>query len=586
VLSRFPYNRFGNLSNKKARIATRGLAVCVLLLQSAAVLGQASPDAGTILKQLERTEPKPPPPASAPLKLPAEAPPTADARNKLRVLVSDFRISGATLIPEAELKSDLSQFVGKELSFPELRRVALRVSDYYRKRGYFARALLPQQTVENGVVEIAVIEGRLSAIKVETLPGTRISADRVQGYIESEQRTGEPLKPDSIQSGLRNLNDLPGVSTTGVLQPGTAEGDVNLSLRVEEGPVVNGGVTLDNYGLRATGVTRAIAYALLNNPTGYGDQLTATGFATERSTYVRAGYSFALGYSGLRLGAHAAKIDYRLSGAFSGFNGYGEIEGLIFLHPIYRAGRANVFGGFAFDHKHFVNNAAGGINTSNKTSDTLGISGYGDFLDSGFGGGQNAFSLNLVNGRLDLGRNPGDLAADNLGARTQGRFARLEWTFTRLQTLPSEDTLLYFSFAGQAAGKNLDAYERFSLGGPVAVRAYPTGQAIGDQGWVATVELRHKVQGNLQVYGFYDAGHISILKNAFPGSNAANPSAPNSYLLQGAGVGVQYAKAGDFALRTVAAFKIGPNPGKDANGNDVDGGHGRSRIWLQAIKFF
>jgi hypothetical protein len=44
---------------------------------------------------------------------------------------------------------------------------------------------------------------------------------------------------------------------------------------------------------------------------------------------------------------------------------------------------------------------------------------------------------------------------------------------------------------GQWADTNLTSSEKFSLGGNDAVRAYPTGEAPGDRGWLATAELRY-----------------------------------------------------------------------------------------------
>ena len=53
------------------------------------------------------------------------------------------------------------------------------------------------------------------------------------------------------------------------------------------------------------------------------------------------------------------------------------------------------------------------------------------------------------------------------------------------------DTLsLYAAFNGQVASKNLDNSEKMGLGGPAGVRAYPTGEAYGDQGYILNLEAR------------------------------------------------------------------------------------------------
>lgn len=50
---------------------------------------------------------------------------------------------------------------------------------------------------------------------------------------------------------------------------------------------------------------------------------------------------------------------------------------------------------------------------------------------------------------------------------------------------------LYANLEAQSADKNLDSSEKFFLGGAQGVRAYPLGEAAGDEGAMATLELRY-----------------------------------------------------------------------------------------------
>lgn len=536
-----------------------------------------------MLKELQRTEPAPKAPAAPPeLRLPEERAAPADAGAK--ILVREFRITGATLIPAEELSQEISAYVGTEQSVTDLRKIALRLSDLYRRKGYFARALIPQQRVRDGVVEIAVIESKLSAIDIEVLPGTRFSGERARQFIVRQQPLGQPLSPEATQSAMRNLNDLPGVEATGVLQPGDAEGDVKLSVRVESTPLLTASVYVDNYGLKATGQARAIGFGQLNSPFGYGDQFSLLGVVTERSNYEKIGYTLPLGYSGLRAGVSAARLGYRLTGLFSGFSGTATIFGATLSQPLRRTSSSNLFGSLALDHKSFVNDGAG-INLSDKVLKTASLDFRGDFTDGLFGGARNLYSLGVVVGDLDLGGNAANLAADQAGPRTQGSFAKLPWNYQRVQRL-AEGWDLSATFSGQIASGNLDGYEKFAIGGPTAVRAYPTGEALGDDGWIVNLELRRAFSAELQGSVFFDSGHISVLHNTFPGFNAGNPAKPNSYSLHGMGLGLTYGRAGDWLIRGSVAWKLGSNPGRDINGNDSDGGNSRARAWIQLAKFF
>jgi hemolysin activation/secretion protein len=55
----------------------------------------------------------------------------------------------------------LSQYTNRELSFADLQQAVAVITDYYRKAGFpFAYAYLPEQTLEQGQVELAIFEGQ------------------------------------------------------------------------------------------------------------------------------------------------------------------------------------------------------------------------------------------------------------------------------------------------------------------------------------------------------------------------------------------------------------------------------------------
>ena len=556
-----------------------------LLICYLSAYAQTLPDAGSVLKELQRTDPGPKPPAATPeLRLPDERASPADSADS--VMVRDFKITGATLIPAEELRQEIIAHIGSEQTLADLRKIALRLSDLYRRKGFFARTLIPEQNVQSGVIEIAVIESRLAAIDVDALPGTRFSEERARQFIVNQQPLGEPLSPDAAQAGMRNLNDVPGIAATGILQPGEASGDVKLSVRLESTPLFTASTYVDNFGLKATGQARAIGYGQLNNPLGYGDQLTLLGVITERSDYEKVSYSLPIGYSGLRASIFAARLAYRLADLFSGFNGTANIYGAALSRPLRRTSTSNLFGSLTLEHKRFNNDGAGGINLSNKSLKTVALEFRGDFIDSVvLSAARNAFSLTLVSGQLDLGRNPGNLTADQAGPQTQGSYIKLPWSFQRAQPL-APGWEISASASGQFAGGNLDGYEKFAIGGPSAVRAYPSGEALGDQGWIANLEIRRVFNAEFQASAFIDAGHVTLLHNTFPGFNAGNPNKPNSYSLYGMGLGLLYGRPGDWFIKGSVAWKLGNNPGRDINGKDSDGGNSNVRGWVQAAKFF
>jgi hemolysin activation/secretion protein len=110
-------------------------------------------------------------------------------------------------------------------------------------------------------------------------------------------------------------------------------------------------------------------------------------------------------------------------------------------------------------------------------------------------------------------------------------------------------------------------------------RAYPVGEAIGDEGYLFNLEARYllrnlsaHVAGQVHLLGFVDSGSITINKNPwFAGDNTRNLS---SY-----GIGAMWTDPGNFSLRTYYAVKLG-------NEDAISAPDKSGRFWIQAVKYF
>lgn len=181
--------------------------------------------------------------------------------------------------------------------------------------------------------------------------------------------------------------------------------------------------------------------------------------------------------------------------------------------------------------------------------------------------------------------NAADLAADQASARANGDYAKLAANLSRLQRLP-EGFTLSAALNAQLAGKNLDSSEKFVLGGPAGVRAYPVNEGAGDEGWLFNLELRRELWPGWQVFGLLDSGQIYQHRNEWVGWQGGT-TIPNRYRLSGAGMGLAWNKAGDFSLRLTLAAPLGNNPGQTAAGRNSDGSPAHAaRAWLSLGKLF
>ena len=112
----------------------------------------------------------------APQSLPAPPQPPA-ASFKL----NDLRLNGVKALSNEELQSITAPYIGRNVTLGDLEGLAQAITARYKERGYFlAQAVVPVQTVRDGVVEISVIEGRLGKVDVTVAPDAPHSEARVR----------------------------------------------------------------------------------------------------------------------------------------------------------------------------------------------------------------------------------------------------------------------------------------------------------------------------------------------------------------------------------------------------------------------
>jgi hemolysin activation/secretion protein len=255
----------------------------------------------------------------------------------MTVTARSFKISGNTAFAESVLAPLVAPYVGKSLDLAGLDEVAGVISQYYRQQGYFvARAYLPAQEVASGNIEIAVIEGRLGAIKFNRGTTTRLDDARAESLLAGAAPIGAPVREQNIERGLMLLNDLPGIEVKSTLIPGATPGTSDLVIETTEGRLLGASIDADNFGNKYTGTVRLGATANLNNPSGIGDQLVVRGMTTGSGLkYGRVAYSAPVGDIGTKLGAALSRLDYRLGKDFAALNGIVYCSIYIFPRFIY-----------------------------------------------------------------------------------------------------------------------------------------------------------------------------------------------------------------------------------------------------------
>lgn len=565
--------------------AAKSLGVVFLSLASAAVIAQVRPDAGQILEQQREPLRLPPPsPDEIRPKVP-EPRPALPVSPALKVRVTKFTFSGNTLYTEEHLSEVVREFVGRELDFEGLTEAAMKVRAFHRERGYFlAQAYLPQQTIREGVVEIAVVEGRIGFVELQRRPATRLAEWLLAGILDSHLKSGDIITETGLERPLLLINDLPTASITSEIRPSRTVGAADVRVNVDQGVgLFNGYVDFDNHGSRFTGAHELGGSLNVNNPLGIGDQLTLRGFTTDEDmNYGRIAYLLPIGFWGTRIGASVTDFSYKLGEDFAALqaDGDGLVKSVFAFHPFYRTRNANVIAQFAYEDKRLIDRTGATNTVENRFIDSLKAGVVGDFRDRFLGGGLNAFSITYTHGDLKL--SPDALAqadAASTGLQTAGTFRKWNYDYKRLNRVTDQASVL-FSLFGQQASKNLASAEKMSLGGPDGVRAYPVGEAIGDSGNLVQAEARYiwpgvrVFDGELTVSAHLDWGQVLV--NEKPLATETH----NKRSISGSGIGLSLGAEGGFVVRASVSWRVGSEePTADPESRDP-------RAWLQAVKWF
>ena len=534
------------------------------LVGSLPVLAQVRPDAGALQEQIERDlrRPPPPPPVVRPAGKAEEA--SVSSPGGLRVVLRQVRLQGNRLIADEELQALLAPSIGQSLSQAELRSLSRTIAAHYRQKGWLARVLLPPQNLSEGVLTIRIVESVLGGLAREGADATRIDPARVESRLLARQRLGEALNTHDIDRGALLADDMAGVTVQGAFQPGERESETRYVYRLADEPLWRGDAKVDNHGSASTGQTRLAAGLGLLSPLGVGE-LWQTQFAhTRGSDYARLSLGLPVGVEGWRAGLHGSVMRYRVTApelAALGLEGRSGTFGLEASYPLLRSMAQNLSVELGIEQRRFLNlSSVGTLSDYASTSTQLALN--WNRQDRFGGGGSSYGQLALAGIRLhDIRSGP----QNNLDPET----LKLRYALGRQQTL-GDGLMLQVNVSGQWSDEVMDSAEKFSLGGPAGIRAYPAGEGSGERAHLLNLALRWSLDEAWSVSAFYDRGAARDLV------------LPATRSLQGAGLSCDFVSAGGAFASAVWARRIGHSDPMMSTGQGAPAGPDRHRFWFSA----
>ena len=205
------------------------------------------------------------------------------------VEVRGFRFEGNHAIATQEL-NDVAERVRSQqpstaMTFEQLEQVRQAITAHYVDSGYInSGAILPDQTIRDGLVLFRIVEGRLSEVHARTIgsgkaPGKpRLRKRYVAERIDSSGTLNVNRLRDELEL-LRQDSNIGQVNAT--LRPGVVAGESILDVSATDAPLVGLEISFNNYHTPSAGAERFDAFLELRNPTGLGDSLAVNYGITE-----------------------------------------------------------------------------------------------------------------------------------------------------------------------------------------------------------------------------------------------------------------------------------------------------------------
>ena len=125
------------------------------------------------------------------------------AEEALRVFITEIIADTSEILADGEIESITQRYVGREVAIADLDEMVEEINALYRQRNFpTAKAILPAQKVEDGVVRIRLVEGRIGRVLVEGNASSKAS------YFTRRVRLtpGDLVRLDDITSEVVRFN--------------------------------------------------------------------------------------------------------------------------------------------------------------------------------------------------------------------------------------------------------------------------------------------------------------------------------------------------------------------------------------------
>lgn len=494
------------------------------------------------------------------LKLPEGGQAFGEELKKIKLVVQGITIIGASQFRPEELQPLYAQLLGQEVTLADVYLVEEAITRKYREAGFIlSRAVIPEQRIKDGVVEIRVVEGYIDHIIVE---GGGHSEKRIRKYLH-QILDSKPLHIADLERYLLLVNDLPGITSQSILRPSDQnQGASNLVAMIEH-KGLESSFSYDNYGSHYVGPVRGIMSVNINSFMGFGEKIGLDVMLADPASelkYSQLSFMTPLGNEGITLTVRASQSPSEPDDDLAILEAESDsTQQSVEAHfPLLRSRDLNFSFDTSYTHKA---NDVDVLNTPliRDRLKVLKLTSTFEYVDAL--AGSTKLSVSARKGYDWNSTKQGDLLSSRPEAHPQ--FICFSGDIQRNQGLHNFINGLNLFVLGQwqYANKPLFSSEEFGLGGRQIGRGYDTGEILGEKGYGVSLELQYtapEIWGiTSQLYGFYDTGEVWNRDKA--DENTANEN-PN---LSSDGIGARFFWNNALSINLEIAKPLGRIPANE-----------------------
>ena len=445
--------------------------------------------------------------------------------------IAEFRVLGNQVLPVIAIERAVYPFLGAQGDMQSVQKAADALQGAYKDAGFGTVLVdIPEQQVDDGVVRLRVLEGKVNRIRVR---GARyFSGRQILAALPALKPNETPNLP-AVQQQLTALNARTGDrSITPVLKAGPEPGTVDVDLTVQDTSPLHASLQVDDRhtaDTTPTRVTAAVSYSNLWQRQDTVSVLYQTAPANTRNAEVLS--TSYTGHAGTGNGLFAVSYLHTNSNVAAlgtlGVLGKGSIYGAHWLQPMTNDEKSTQTFNVGLDYKDVTtevstNSTGGGvsmvaapvnyINWSATYSGVFRRPTHTIAATLGVGFGVNG----LVNAEAEFEN--ARYSGNGKGGYGNDEYFYLRFSGEASQTLPAGFAAL-MRWSGQWTESPLVNNEQFSVGGVDSVRGYLEAETLGDGGLAGSFELHSPQFGAhlapslrpLYAFVFVDGGVATLI---------------------------------------------------------------------------